>query len=364
MKRVLHVVSALEQGGVESVILNYFSNIDKTKIIFDFLIIYGWKNEELKEYYTNILSEYGCNIYVLENPPRKIFKHIKEIKNFFNSHDYETVHINAANSFRYIIAKEAKKSGVKTVIYHSHTSFCEKNSLLHKALKKRINRWCDYKFACSDAAGKYMYCGDYQIVHNAIDLYKFSYNETLREAIRDRYGLSDKIVIGNVGRFVASKNQDFLVETAYRMREISDKFSFLLVGDGQTLEKIKEKVKDKGLGQRFIFVGNAGTDTYKYYNAFDVFAFPSIYEGLSMVIIESQTNGVPVIMSDKLGYEHKVAENTKFLPIDNTEDNYKLWIASILSFVNKRTDNIELLRNSGYDIHVEAKKLQEFYLTH
>ena len=358
MKRILHVVSTLEQGGMETVVLNYFAHMPKDEIMFDFLVIYGSK----RGYHEDYLLSQGCKIFKLQNPPNKYFAHGNELKKFFAGEKYDIVHIHAMTSLRYRVAKAAKKSGVATVIYHSHTALCERHKILHSLIKHKLNKWCDYKFACSEIAGKFMYSGEFQIIHNAIDIKRFGYDMATRENLRSEYELNDKYIIGHIGRFVGLKNQQFLIKIMPYVKRVNKNAMLFLVGDGETKEDLQKMVNSSDLSTDIIFAGNVGTDVYKYYNMFDCLAFPSHFEGLSMVLIEAQANGLPIIASNTLSCEHKIAENFTFMPIDESEATYEAWAECICNNFDNRKDNYMALQNAGYDISKEHIELQTFYL--
>ncbi len=359
MKKILHVISSLAQGGTESVVLNYFNNIDGEKVKFDFLVIWG----NSPAFYDDFLVSKGCRVYRMKHSPKEYFSHGKELLNFFKTHkEYDAVHIHAMSSLRFRVAKAAKKRGVKTVVYHSHSSSTEKHTFLHKLFKNKLNKFCDYKFACSRAAGEYMYNGDFTLVKNAIDLDRFCYNEKFGQDLREKFRLTDKFVVGNVGRLTSSKNQKFLFGVLKELKKTKPNAVLLLIGDGPERNNLRLDAEQSGLADNVIIAGNVGSDVYKYYSLFDCFAFPSLFEGLSMVLIEAQANGLSVVSSDTLSPEHKIGENFTFLPVLNGTENYEAW-ASVLSEAEKRANNRELLVASGYDIKTEAEKLQNFYLS-
>lgn len=360
MKRVLHVLSTLEQGGTEAVVLNYFANVDRKNIIFDFLVIWGDK----KGYYEDSLSAQGCKIFRLQNPPNKFFAHGKELIDFFRREKYDIVHIHSMSSLRYRVAKAAKKCGVNTVIFHSHTSSNDQHLFLHKLLKGRLNKWCDYKFACSDFAGKYMYNRKFDIVNNAIDVDKFSFNEHCRNELRKRYGLQDKLVIGNVGRLCDVKNQDFLIKLVPYLKKYNKNFVIFCVGDGERRALLEALAAENGCSDYIIFAGAVGSKVSEYYSMFDIFAFPSKFEGLSVVLIEAQANGLPIVASDTISSEHKINDNFEYVSIGETDSDYLKWADTIINFSDKRIYHSHAVADSGYDIKQEAKKLGDFYLSH
>ena len=359
MKRVLHVLSTLEQGGTESVVLNYFSHMDKSTIMFDFLVVWG----EKKGYYEDSLEAQGCKIFKLKNGPNRFFAHGRELTELFRQRNYDIVHIHAMSSLRYRVAKAAKKNGVKTVIYHSHSSSNDNHLFLHKLLKPRLNKWCDYRFACSATAGRYMYTGSFEIIHNAIEVERYYYNETYRNALREEYGLENRLVIGHVGRLVNVKNQQFLLKVLPYIKKLCVDVVVFFIGEGDNKQVLLEYAEKNGLTENIVFAGTVGTDVNKYYNLFDCFAFPSKFEGLSLVLLEAQANGLPIIASNMITKENKVAENFRFLSIDETKENFQDWADAIYGMRNQRGSGREVAAN-GYDIALEAEKLQNFYLNH
>ena len=357
MKRILQVVSTLENGGMEKVVMNYFSHMDHEEIMFDFLVLYG----DLCRYRASLEAQ-GCRVFRLQNSPKRIYRHSRELKIFFKEHHYTVVHIHAMSSLRYRIAKLAKKNGTEKVIYHSHTSNNSNSAVLknlHYICRRKINRWCDENYACSRAAGDYMYTGHFTVIPNAIDLRLFAYSEEKRKILRKQLNLEDKFVIGHIGRFVDVKNQKFLLGVA---RYLTDSSVILLFGWGEGKEEIELEIEKCNLQNRVVIMG--GRDNISdYYNIFDVLAFPSKYEGLSLVLVEAQANGCPVVASDRVSRESKLTERFSFLPIEENEDNYRNWAKDLLRYGSQlHSDNKAAMQKLGYDIRIEAKKMQHIYL--
>ena len=206
-----------------------------------------------------------------------------------------------------------------------------------------------------------MFKGKFTVIPNAIETAVFSFNARYRNEIRNKYNISpDQLIVGNVGRLTEIKNQIYLLLIAQLLKEKCN-FLIMIVGEGKQKKRLIEFAKDNGLEDRFIFTGNVGVEVNKYYSAFDVFAFPSKYEGLSMVLMEAQANGLPCVVSNMLSREHKVLGNFIFLPIENKNECYQKWVDSIGKLFQKREDG-NAVKENGYDINQAAKNLQEFYL--
>lgn len=359
MIRVLQVVSTLENGGMEKVVMNYFAHMDHNKVMFDFLVLYGDQC-----HYRAALEAQGCRVFCLKNSPSNLIPHSKELRTFFREHRYFVVHIHAMSSLRYRIAKLAKKNGAKTIIYHSHTS-SNSNSMplrvLHRICRRKINRWSDEKYACSLTAGDYMYTENYTLIPNAIDLNRFAYSEEKRDLLQGQLQLREKLVIGHIGRYVDLKNQKFLLNVARYLTDTP--FVMLFFGWGSGKVDLEKQIAESNLQDRVLLMGSRD-NIEDYYNVFDVLAFPSKYEGLSLVLVEAQANGCPVVASDRVSTESKLTERFSFLPIEETEAQYKKWAELLKRYVGScHTDTKEELSRAGYNIEAEAEKLESFYLS-
>lgn len=357
MINVLHVLSTLEQGGTEAVVLNYVNNIQSNDISFEFLIVYN----EHEGYYEKMLISRGFKIHKLKNSPQKYFKHFQELKNFFSTHKYDIVHIHSMSSLRYVIAKAAKKAGIKKVIFHSHTSDNGSHKILHALARGRIAKWCDYKFACSNAAGKFMYKEKYYLLHNAIDVENFAFDKYARFELRKKYGITEnKIVVGSIGRLETVKNHAFLIDLLSQSGDLN--LVVFIIGNGTQYEALQQLAHQKRVHDKFICIEPVGSYVNKYYSMFDIFAMPSMYEGLSVAMVEAQANGLPVIASEKISTENKLAPNVVYLPINENFQSFELWLKNIKLMFADRRDNQECIKAAGYNIKTEAKKLEYFYL--
>ena len=259
--------------------------------------------------------------------------------------------LSAANL---IPIKLAKKYGIKKIIVHSHNSNVPKNIiklLLHQINKNQINKYANTLIACSKKAGDWMFGkNDYTILNNAIDVEKFSYNiEYSKERPQE---LKEKKIIGHVGRFCDTKNQEFIIDILTLLNKSSNNYYLYLIGDGEDKEKIKKKIEKYNLNEQVKII-NGTKDVYKYYSQFDLFILPSKFEGLPIVGIEAQANGLPCLFSDRITTELKINNNVKFIKIDNADE----W-AKEIKHIDNRTNEIKLA-SSGYDINHNYKKLEE-----
>lgn len=358
MLRVLHIVTYMGRGGLETMLMNYYRHIDRTKVQFDFLV----HRDFLADYDAEILA-LGGRIYRLPKLNPFSQKYLGQLNTFFAEHgEYKVVHSHL-DCMSGIPLKYAKIHGAPIRIAHAHTSNQIKNKkyLLKLLFKKNIGIYATILYACGQEAGEWMFGGKpFQILNNAIDTRVYSFNQTVREQVRAKLRISkDTLLIGHVGKFRPEKNQIYLIELLKKLLKIDKKVKLLLVGDGELLEKAKEKTRVLSIEQSVLFLG-VRDDISKLLQAMDVFCFPSLYEGLPVSIIEAQAAGLPCLISDKVPIACKITDLVKQLPLDA---NHELWIRAIQDAAKvQRRDTYREICESGFDIEENAKELQNFYI--
>ena len=279
---IAHIMGKWNGGGVESVVMNYYRNIDRNKIQFHFLC-----DEDSTDIPYEEIEKLGGKVIVIP-PYQKLFKYQKELYRIFKENNYKIVHshINALSVFP---LKIAKKAGVPIRIAHSHSTSNKKEwkkNILKMILRPLSKLYANNYFACTEYAGKWLFGKkvverkELNVINNAIDLKKFEFNENTRKALREELGIKDDtLIIGHVGRFMKQKNHEFLVEVFNEVYKKNQNTLLILIGQGPLLSEIKEKAINLNIEDKIKFIGQV-TDVEKYYNIMDIFLFPSIYEGL------------------------------------------------------------------------------------
>lgn len=358
--RVLQVVTHMNRGGLETMLMNYYRNIDRTKVQFDFLT---HRPENEKKDYDDEIRSLGGKIYHMPvlNPFSR--NYMKSLDAFFKEHkEYKIVHSHLDCLSAYPL-KIAKKNGVPVRIAHSHNTSQEKNLkyLIKDYSKKQIPKYATHLFACGREAGEWMFGNHkFQIMNNAIDAKKFVYNEEVRKQKRQELGLDGKFVVGHVGRFNLQKNHEFLIEIFKELSIKEQDAVLLLVGNGELQDKIKEKVEKMGLEKRVIFYG-ISERIYEILQVMDSFVFPSLFEGLGIALVEAQAAGIQSFASkDVIPQEAKVTKLCHFISLDKSP---KEWSEHILEMKNSKKINTYFdIKKQGYDIEENVRKLEEFYL--
>ena len=361
--RVASVIGRYIGGGVEAVTINYYRNIDKNKVQLDFICDEDSTNIPYEE-----IEKMGGKVIIIPSYS-KPFKYHKALKRVLKEGNYKIIHSNI-NTLSVFSLFAAKCAGVPVRIAHSHSTTNKKEK--KKNLMKQILRPFSKVFAtdymcCSELAGRWLFGnkeydkGNVYLLNNAIDLDKFKYNEALRKKKRKELGIKDDtLVIGHIGRFVAQKNHDFLIDIFNEIHKKNNNSILLLAGQGPLMEDIKNKVKELNLDDSVKFLGQRN-DANELYQAFDVFLLPSLYEGLPLVGVEAQASGLLCYLSDDMTKETKVLDITKFMSLNNTP---KEWADNILDDVKKykRIDTSKEMTAKNFNIKEEAKKLEEYYL--
>lgn len=360
--RILQVVPNMHAAGLETLIMNLYRNIDRTKIQFDFLVHYTERC-----FYDDEIEALGGHIYRLSfREDGNFAKYIKDLKKFFSTHHYMIVHGHMASTACFYL-KYAKKYNVPVRILHSHNTSTEKNikGKIKKQLLKISTLYANEYFACGKDAGQFLYGNrNFEIIHNAIDLNKFKYDEEIRKIARKKYNLHNDFVIGHIGRFNSQKNHRFIIDLFEKFHYNHSNSKLVLIGEGELENEIKQVVKDKKMNDCVLFLGIL-KDTNLIYNMIDVFVLPSLFEGLPVVGIEAQAAKCDIIMSDKITREVSVTNYVKYLPID-TSDSIDKWVNEVENIFmckkEKKGNVFEQLTKSGFNASEEAKRLQEIYL--
>lgn len=361
--RVLHMIGSLNIGGSQMMIMNIYRNIDREKIQFDFIVDHS---EHL--YFADEIEKMGGKIFLLPQFKGNNYFEIKKAwNNFFENHpEYKILHSHV-RSYASLYIPVAKKYGIFTIIHsHSTSNGTDGFAFIKDLLQYPLRFQADYYMACSDKAGKWLFGNkivkqrNYCIISNAIDTQLFNYNKDKREKVRKKLTLEGKFVIGHVGRMTYPKNHLFLIDVFKEICKFRDDAVLLLVGDGDLRYSIEKAIYDNELKDKVIILGNR-SNTQDYYQAMDVFAFPSLWEGLGIVAIEAQTSGLPCVVSERIPKEMDLGIG--LINVVSLEAGKKCWAKEILDTdIQNRTGRVDNIRKAGYDIKENALKIQKFYL--
>lgn len=354
--RVLNFLPNLKQAGVESFVMSVYRNIDTSKVQFDFIV-----HSTKREFYDDEVEKLGGKIYRFTyKDDKNLFKYIKDLKSFFQSHpEYKIVH-GHMQSMMPLYLYCAKRSKVPVRIAHSHNNSYEhsaKGFILH--IFSRFSRYpATDRYACSADSGKYLFGKKpFDVIFNGIDMDRFVFREDVRKRLRRELGIKEhEILLGTVGRMEKQKNQLFLLQVLNDVVKKDQKYRLLLIGSGSMEAELRAFVKAHDLSDHVIFLGNV-PNVNDYMSAMDLFVLPSLYEGLGIVLIEAQATGLNCITTQgTVAAETKVSDIIQYLPLDSSR-----WIDSILHFQPKRERTLCDERINIFDIRNVAENMQKRY---
>ena len=363
MVKVLHVVSSLGGGGVESMLYNYYTKLDKKLIQFDF-VVHGDDIGVLEKK----LQAMGSRVFHVTPKKVSLSMNIREIDRIIKDGEYDVVHChqNFSNSVPLLIARKYR---VRGRISHAHG--CKTPSTTREAFRnycfRLLNKLgANYFFCCGVQAGKWLHGKRWSpsesdiIMNNAIDVDKFSYDPSARAEYRRRLDINGKMVLLHVGRFSDEKNHSFLVTLFHMLSKRANNYVLLLVGDGPTEDKVRKHVRDIGLSDQVRFLG-VRSDVAQIMDAADVFLLPSKNEGLPVTLVEAQAKGLIVFASDVITRETAITDSIEYLPIEDPS----IWVREIArAQVRERYSRENEIQAAGYSVSVEADKYMKWLEKH
>ena len=353
--RVAQVLNRMDSGGIEAVVMNYYRHIDRDQVQFDFYFAEGSAFPQREE-----LERLGAGIFPVPAYSRPLAYH-RALRRAFKSRRYPIVHAHLSTMSVFALFA-AWRAGVPVRICHNHSTahWGEGKKTLLKYILRPFNKLfaTDY-FACGEKAGRWMYgdrcfeAGKVRIMPNAIETERFTYDPAARQRLRGELHIpADAFVVGHVGRFMYQKNHAFLLRVFRQLLEQRQNAWLLLVGEGELLEQTRAQAQRLGLADRVCFTG-ARADVNKLYSAMDVFCLPSFYEGLPVVALEAQANGLPCVFSDRMTREVLLSRSAVRLPFNDQ----KLWALSLL-------EEDRLLQPESslrFDVDSQANEMETFY---
>lgn len=358
--KVAVVIGETFRGGVGMAMLNYFRHLDPSRFVLDFLV-HDLPGPRLRQ---EVEARGGKVIGI---PSRKhLVRWFWTLFRIFKREKYDIVHSNLTTLNPFVLSA-AKLSGVKRRISHCHSSSNPYDRMAHlaKLLLRPFARFSATDlFTCSNSAGQWLFGkraieqGRVKLIKNAIELEGFRYNPSKREELRRELKLEGKFVIGHVGRITVQKNHEFLVRVFNEALKLNPDARLLLIGDGELYWDIKVQVALMGIADKVIFTGNKA-NVSDYYHAMDVFLFPSLFEGLSVVLVEAQANGLPCLVSANNSSESKITDMLGFLPLTEPPE---IWAKQCLALKRgARSDVISQIIAAGYDIRSAVQNLEAMY---
>lgn len=357
--RVLHILQRMEAGGTQALLMNLYRNIDRSKVQFDFLVEYPDK-----QFYDDEIEQLGGKVYYTSvRIDFNIFKFQKQVEKVIKENNYKIVHVHAY-TIGYFALKTAKKCKVPIRIAHSHNNAAVKDiKYLPKLIMQKLYTiYATDLFACSEEAGKYFFKNKkYKVLNNAIDSNKFIFDNSIRINKRKQLKIEDNFVVGHIGRFHPQKNHEFLLKTFVEIKKIKTNAKLILIGSGPLENKINKWIDEYNIKDDVIILNNR-SDINEILMAMDIFVFPSLFEGLGIVAIESQAAGTPIIMSEGVSTEACITDICKRKSLECSNSD---WAKEAIKQAERKDIHMNMQKyviNAGFDFETTINTLTSFYI--
>ncbi|WP_424767286.1 glycosyltransferase family 1 protein [Paenibacillus sp. sgz302251] len=357
--RVLHVVSAMNRGGAETLLMNVYRNIDRSKVQFDFVS----HRMESCDYDDEIIS-LGGRIYRIHSFGQQgPIAYLNELKKIMSQTNYVAVHSHTDYQSGFA-ALAGKMAGIKKRICHSHSNNWGrgnglKASMMFKVLQTVIHYAATDYCACSVEAARFLFgssltdSGKTFVMKNGIEIGRFvNIEASVQLDIKQELNIaSESKIIGHVGTFSPSKNHTFLLKVLKQMIDEEKDVIAVLVGDGALRSSIEAEARRMGIFNRIRFLG-VRVDIPKLMKSFDVFVFPSVFEGFGIVTVEAQCSGTPCVAADTVP---KVTDmGVGLMSFISLDESLEAWSQQInMALFMKKPDQNTILNkiaSQGFDI--------------
>ncbi len=358
MKKVLIVITTdfVSYGGLTTVMMNYFRNMNRSDLQIDFA-----STNEADENAVAELRAAGSRYFNLGDRKKKLLSYMVNLYKLIRKEKYDVLHVNGNSATMAFDLLPGCLCGTPIRIAHGHTTqsgYPRAHKILSPLFKKMYTR----AIVTSKAAGDWLFTDGYMVLNNAIDVAHYGFSQETRNRVRKELGLEEKFVVGNVGKLNPSKNHMFLLDILQQIRMQRDDAVLVIAGGGEMEAALRQKCKELYIEEYVLFLGMLD-DTSDVLQAFDVFVFTSMFEGLGMVLIESQAAGLECISSDVVPIETKVSDYIRYMSLDASAAKWAEATLAIPAYdrVAHASSAAETIRQHGYDIRYEAEKLESIY---
>lgn len=361
MRRVCCLCESWASGGIESFLCGVLSRLDMTELEVD--IIAARLSDSV---FTNKLKACGVRFYELSGSMRKVGENHHRFRALLQERRYDVLHLNAFQGLSLVYLHIAKEEGVPVRIAHSHNTALRKS--LTRPIKLAVHNWAREQYtrdatsfwACSKDAAAFLFSArelsrnGFQFVPNGIDVDRFRFNPAARENVRRELGLDGKYVIGHVGRLCCQKNQSFLLDMLAEAVKHKPDTVLLLAGEGEDKPMLEGKARELGVADKVLFAG-VSDRIERLYWAMDVFVFPSLFEGFGIAVIEARAAGLPVVCSEHVPREARVA-GCRLLPLDAVT-----WAEELTKVHDRTPDGADTVRAAGFDVQTVVEQVAAGY---
>lgn len=361
-KKILFIAPNLRiSNGVTSFIMgNYFFLLENEYEV-DFLL-----TRKVESPYNEIVENNGSRIFEYPNPENKFsILNGHYVRDLLKENSYDLVHCNVTGMYAYWAVMEADRAKISHIVYHAHNPK-ETTSIKGRLREEIFDRLCfihttDY-IACTEHAGKSVFgTKKFYVVKNGVNFEKYRFDIEARKRIRRDLQIEDSIIVGTVCRQAEQKNPYFIIDIIRELNKSEKKYILLWVGTGPLEQKVREYAEHKRIAEKVVFLGNR-QDTNKLYSAMDLFLLPSKYEGLGIVYLEAQANGLYCFASDVVPKETDITGNISYYKLSDSPVEWANQIVNKMKTANiDRNLVLNIVTKSDMELTSANKMLIQAY---
>lgn len=315
-KHIGMIVDNLAVNGISTVVVNISNILSEQEN--NVTIVCGGHIDD------SVIGKMKHSVTVVSLPSRKgnTIAYYRALRRHLEVASYNVIHIHCNSATVIPEIAIAKLLANIQVACHCHNVTCN-YPRFHKVFSGLVSKCCDYRYACSEGAGIWMYGKKrFRIIPNCFETSAFIFSLDAREKVRASLGIEkDEFLFGHAGVFNYQKNHSFLLDVFARLKMQIPKSKLILLGSGSMKELIAKKSCDLGIADSVIF-HDPVPNVADFYSAMDVFLFPSHFEGLSLSIVEAQLSGMPCFASDALSSEASVSDLLFKIPLAVGSDGW------------------------------------------
>lgn len=345
--------------GSAAAIMNYYQALVDNGWSVDFLLVQKTENNR-----TKAVSQQGGRIFTLPQCNKYLPCVAKQIAEIVQKGRYDVIHVNIPGHVAYRTLLQAEKANVPVRIFHCHNP---RNCLNWKTrISTRIYdtlclRHANQRAACSKSAGLSRFGNrSFWVVKNLIEPAGFLFDPAARNRIRKQLGAEDRVIVGVVGRITPQKNPLFLVDCFAAFQKAEKRAFLLWIGEGELKQKVKRRLEEKGLAKVSCFPGTI-REVGKWYSAMDLFLLPSKFEGLGIVFLEAQCNGLLCFGSDAVPDEAAVTELMHRISLQKKPEEWAEEIQNAMGQNTERRSRQETFQQAGYTLESGSNALFHLY---
>lgn len=358
-QRLLVIINTIDSGGAETFVMKLFRCLDREKYVFDFLI-----NKPGSNFYEEEIKSLGGRIFRGVPKSQSPIKAFSFIRTTVKREGYKTVFIVANHPVGFEDALACRMGGAKKLLARSTVAECGglKSRFLAALCRPLMRSLTTIYLAPSKEAGTWLFGkrtvenNKLVVLNNGIDTSQFQFSESSRHTVRTVLGIANEFVVGHVGRLTYQKNHNKLLTIFNEIGKLRPDSVLMLVGEGNLKQDIERQAKELGISEKVFFLG-IRKDVPQLLMAFDVFVFPSFYEGLPNTVVEAQATSLPCVISDTISKEVLITDYATMMSLDQTD---KEWANEAIQMTAMpRKDMSTIIKNAGYSIKDTAQRFIE-----